>query len=287
MGRPEQCFNTIPALSDPLGGHRLPDRDSTIRLIPLTQGQFAIVDAADFDYLNQWKWHACKVPTGYLFAQRVPVTNGKRGNRILMHRLILKAPVGSQVRHSDGNGLNNCRSNLILEHGETIIQPTGDFRLIQLTQGKVATVDVSDFEHLNRFKWHAVRSKSTDVFYAKRTLPSGESGETLMHREILAVPKGVDIDHKDGDGLNNRRSNLRIATKQQNIWNRGPQRNTSSGYKGVTWHKASKRWRANLTIDKKLRHLGTFKEKEEAIKVYEAAAEKLQGEFMRKARVGD
>lgn len=113
-GESEQCFRTAPTLSGLLGGHRLPDQDFTTRLIPLTQDQFAIVDAADFEWLNQWKWCAQWIPaTESFYAVRSEKENSKR-IRIYMHRLILGCGVEELGDHENGNTLDCRRSNLRL-----------------------------------------------------------------------------------------------------------------------------------------------------------------------------
>jgi HNH endonuclease/AP2 domain-containing protein len=102
-----------------------------------------------------------------------------------------------------------------------------------------------------------------------------------MHREIMQAPDGIDVDHVDGNRLNNRRSNLRLATHQQNTFNKGPHRNNTSGIKGVSWHKRLKKWQVQLNVNGKRVGLGYFSEKAEAAKAYERAARKHHGVFAR------
>jgi hypothetical protein len=87
------------------------------------------------------------------------------------------------------------------------------------------------------------------------------------------------IDHIDGDGLNNCRSNLRAATVAQNQQNRGKPKNNSSGFKGVGWHKKTSKWRAYIRVQRVQRHLGFFNTKEEAAEAYRQAAEKIHKEY--------
>jgi hypothetical protein len=101
-----------------------------------------------------------------------------------------------------------------------------------------------------------------------------------MHRFIMGDPIGIEVDHKKhGDTLNNRRSNLRLATKSQNGCNRGKQRNNTSGHKGVCWDSAKGKWRAEIKAGGKKFHLGRFRDKAEAAEAYKNAATKLHGEF--------
>lgn len=182
MGRSEQCFNTPLTLSGLQGGHQLPDQDSNTRLIPLSRGMSAIVDAADYEWLNQWKWFA--------FTPR----NNKH------------------------------------------------------------------------------------VTYAISAMGEG-SKRYRMHRLILGAVPGVLVDHKDGNGLNNTRSNLRICTPKQNLWNKPKLAANSSGHKGVSWNKHCKKWKASIKTDGKTVCLGYFDNLEEAGAAYDAASLKLHGEF--------
>lgn len=99
----------------------------------------------------------------------------------------------------------------------------------------------------------------------------------LMHHGYL--PK--QIDHIDGNGLNNDIENLRAANHGQNQHNKGTQKNNTSGFKGVSWHKRDKKWQAFIKFDGKKRYLGSFDTPEAAHEAYKAAATKLHKEFAR------
>ncbi len=114
-----------------------------------------------------------------------------------------------------------------------------DFRLIPLTQGKFAIVSAEDYDRLAQHKWCAVKGR--DTFYAKRV---SKGRVVSMHREIMRAPKGVVCDHKNHDGLDNRKSNLRLCTSAQNQYNKMAKKGCSSRYKGVVRRGAYKRWRA-------------------------------------------
>ena len=98
-----------------------------------------------------------------------------------------------------------------------------------------------------------------------------------MHRVINNTPEGFETDHRDGDGLNNRRANLRTATRAQNEWNTGMRKTNSSGFKGVHFHKPSGKWRACIRHNGTFRRLGQFRTAEDAAARYYAAAMLLRG----------
>ena len=145
-------------------------------------------------------------------------------------------------------------------------------RTISLTQNKVALVDDADYEWLSQRKWWANQHHST--FYAAQ-------GAELMHRAILGLQPGDkrQCDHRDGNGLNNQRSNLRICTQTQNIRSQRKRKNTTSRYKGIYWHCRDCKWCSRIRVNNNLIWLGYFNSEIEAAKVYDAAAIEHHGEF--------
>jgi len=147
---------------------------------------------------------------------------------------------------------------------------------IPLTQGMVAIVDETDYGYLNQWKWHTHRVAK--LCYAVR---STKYGLILMHRQILDASKGREVDHKDGEGLNNCRSNLRICNHQKNHFNLRNRINTSSIYKGVHWDKERCKWRATIKMGGKTKYLGRFKDENQAALAYNRAAHIYFGEYAR------
>ena len=168
-----------------------------------------------------------------------------------------------------------------LEQSCTNFYPSGDFKLgdravrrIPLTRGKFALVDAADYYDLAQFQWFANGPTKTK-FYAIRK--RGRK-HVKMHRVIMNAPDHLFVDHIDRNGLNNRRSNLRLCTHAQNSCNKSP-RNRHSRYKGVGRDKRGKKWTARIHSGNKTCHLGTFASEIEAARAYDEMAKKLHGQF--------
>lgn len=154
---------------------------------------------------------------------------------------------------------------------------------IPLSKGYMALVDDEDFDDLARFTWNALTRKSDDLVYATSRLGRVGVVPLYMHRYLLQVDgRSVYVDHINGDGLDNRRCNLRIATNSQNQANNRPQsRPMASRFKGVSWHGRDRLWRASIKVNQKVIGLGYFKVEEDAARAYDAAAVRYFGEFAR------
>ncbi len=153
-------------------------------------------------------------------------------------------------------------------------------KLIPLTQGKYAIVDDSDYEWLSHWKWHTFKGHKTH--YAVRQTGLRPQKSILMHRLISNPPNGLEPDHINHNGLDNRRANLRLCTRTQNLQNARARQGGTSRYKGVSWDKwgkLKKQWRADIQINKKRIHLGYFENEIEAAQKYDQKAKELFGEF--------
>lgn len=157
---------------------------------------------------------------------------------------------------------------------------------IKLTQGKYAIVDDDDFDYLNQFKWQAQKSTKGDLYYASRCVLKYKiiDGEKWFNRKTIRMHNEVmcgqlNIDHIDGDGLNNTKNNLRQSTVSQNMRNRRSKGTKTSKYKGVNQRGVSNQWRASIHCGEKLHHLGTYSSEIDAAIAYNLAAIKFHGEF--------
>ena len=150
----------------------------------------------------------------------------------------------------------------------------GDCATVTLTRGFFATIDTADIPIVRSHRWSVLIHHQTGHAYAI----SYNGGDfILMHRLIMDAQSRTLVDHEDGDGLNNRRANLRLATPSQNQANRVAGRNNKIGVKGV-W-KQKGRFRASINPGGKRLHLGSFATKEEAAAAYQGAARVLYGDF--------
>lgn len=148
---------------------------------------------------------------------------------------------------------------------------------ILLTRNKSTFVSQVDYHFLRQWKWSALKTRKR--WYAVRM----EDGIYVYMHRLIAERCGLDmsrqIDHKDGDGLNNKRSNLRSASHAQNLQNRGKPNNNTSGIKGVHWDQSRSKWRVEIQAFGKRKFLGRFVSKRAAIQAYRNAAKDLHKEF--------
>lgn len=115
--------------------------------------------------------------------------------------------------------------------------------------------------------------------FVQPLIKNGKQTTLRMHRLLINASEGMEVDHKDGNGLNNQKSNIRLATRSQNRMNRPKQSRNTSGFKGVSWDKTHKIWMAYITLNNVQKNLGYFKSKEDAYKAYCKAGIKYHKEF--------
>jgi len=152
-------------------------------------------------------------------------------------------------------------------------------RRLPLTKGKFALVDDEDYDRVSRHKWHAILDRGR--WYAARMMRimPGKRIRQTMHRFILYMPTRI-VDHKDLNGLNNQKSNLRLCTYLENSRNRTKTNANSSGYKGVRINHG-RYIQAFIVAEKKQIHLGTFPDLISAAKAYDAKAKEIFVEYAR------
>jgi hypothetical protein len=153
----------------------------------------------------------------------------------------------------------------------------GDIAMVPLTRGFTAKIDACDLDKVSGYNWFAIVQEH--CVYAMRRVSgvNGRGSKISMHRHLMDAPDGVQVDHIDLDGLNNRRSNLRFASPAQNSANRRKNSKNTSGYKGVCWNKAAQKWQASYVR----KYLGLFNTPEEAYNAYCLAASQRHGDFAR------
>ncbi len=156
---------------------------------------------------------------------------------------------------------------------------------IKLTQNRVALVDNDDFDWLSQWNWHYLRKKTEKTGYARRSVRQNSQLTAFrMHTEIMRYHGKLqksrsEVDHINGCGLDNRKENLRVSTRQENGSNRKKHTNNFSGYPGVSWNSRDKKWQVHIYINKKQTHLGYYENLKDAIATRQQAEIKYYREF--------
>jgi hypothetical protein len=166
-------------------------------------------------------------------------------------------------------------------HDATVLAgiENGSVQVIPLTQGQVAVIDSSDVVYVVGNKWHIRKGRYT--LYAARWISVGGRATPLhLHRAILGLKYGDKkmVDHKNQNGLDNRRVNLRITTAAINNYNCRMRKTNKSGFRGVCWKERYQKWHAQISFGGKVLHCGYFYTAEEAARAYDSNSEKLWGD---------
>lgn len=155
-------------------------------------------------------------------------------------------------------------------------------KLLKLSKGMFTLVDDDVYEKYKSLSWHAHNRQGK--YYANHSAFSNVNGvkkvkSVSLHRLITNAPKGVEVDHINGDPLDNRRANLRFCNRSENTRNSIKRSDNTSGYKGVAFSKRINKWRAYIYFEKKQKHLGYFDSVKDAARAYSEAANKYFKEF--------
>lgn len=148
---------------------------------------------------------------------------------------------------------------------------------LPLTKGKFALIDEEDYERVKQWKW----SLHSGGYAQRGGSVNGKKKLFYLHRFILNAAVGSEIDHINGNKLDNRKANLRLCNHSQNLWNTRKSKQNKSGYKGVSWDKRNRRFLVRIRNGKDNLYLGSFKDVIEAARTWNEAAKRYHGEFAR------
>lgn len=151
-------------------------------------------------------------------------------------------------------------------------------RWVPLTKSLFALIDEDDFDRVDKWYWSSLKREPYSPYAFRKV----SNSVVYLHRFIMNAPAGTDVDHRNGNGLDCRKTNLRICSHSQNQCNYRKTRSiTSSIFKGVTWDKSRGLWAASIKKDRICSYLGRFTDEEDAARAYDRAAQELFGEFAR------
>lgn len=144
-----------------------------------------------------------------------------------------------------------------------------------INSGKQVIVDDQDYAYLSQFKWYIHNG------YARRCDATQKHGWLQLQNDLLKPQGSFVVDHRNNNRLDNRRGNLRVASRSENQANRQLQSNNKSGYRGVFWSKQNKKWVSTITASRRTKYIGTSHDPIELARKYNAVAKSIFGEFAR------
>ena len=188
----------------------------------------------------------------------------------------LIGPEDGEVHESEGSD-DGC-STIIVDDG--ISTPENPGMMIRIRAGHLFLIDAEDWPGISGYKW-SVSSDGDGRMYVSTRIGKKK---IYLHRMLLDAPDGQRVDHRNGDPLDNRKANLRLATHQQNMFNRRKAQTygnkpTTSSFKGVSWDNSCGRYKAQIMKDRVNHNLGCFRDERSAAMAYARAAQEMFGEF--------
>jgi hypothetical protein len=239
----------------------------------------------DKDIYEQYKKHKFSVnqKSGY-----VSITENSKS--LFVKHIILPMKKDCVVLPKDGNHQNLCRSNLYykLKHKNkyyfyyNLITKKIEVKIFFENKSKFGLIDFKDFKLVRNYRWNIIEGKTIDYIITNIKLENGKQNHKGLHRFLLPDREGLMIDHKNRNGLDNRRNNIRYCTKSQNSMNSKKILGTSSEYKGVSWCSGKNRWKVTIKLHgKRIKGEKHFRDEIEAAKYYDCIAKEIFGEFSR------
>lgn len=243
----------------------------------LKYGEFKIIiDDEDYPRVISYNWTIRKIDGQYYLRGR---TKDKERKGFNMPNIIL-GKFNGRIVYKDGDKFNNKKDNLIHIPDNEYIQCVDHYKIITNSL-KLGThcilIDTCDLDLVSKHEWHI--SKQGRRYYAYANSNINGRRMISMHRLIMGFPGGLEVDHQDNNGINNRRDNLRLATHEQNNMNKGLQVSNTTGFKGVHFFKRDQNYQVYIDVNKKRIHGGYFDHILDAAKKYNELAIKYHGPF--------
>ena len=231
--------------------------------ITALRGERILIDAEAMPLVSPIRWRVAVTKNGTRFVRTCE-------GYMRLAQFICGSEHGVHIRHANGDPLDCRRENLIVVTGGASVVHVGEFAKVELRNSDMAAlVDSSDAELVSGHAW----------YLSPQGYAVGKCG--FMHRMIVQPRDGYCIDHIDRNKLNNRRSNLREATAQNNVCNSRNMAGKTSAFKGVYFDKAMPRtpYKVTIQLNRKQIHVGRFRTETEAAMAYDAKAREMFGEF--------